>query len=83
MSIDDPGMRRSSGIMAGIPVIRGTRIPLVSLLEHLQAGKGVENFLLEHPSVTPAQLNVALICAVEALIERRTSAVNPDQLALE
>jgi uncharacterized protein (DUF433 family) len=83
MSVDDHGMRRSSGIIAGIPVIRGTRIPLVSLLEHLRAGKGIENFLLDHPSVTLAQLNVALICAVEALIERRTRAVDPDQVALE
>ena len=76
MSTDEFDSLRSSGILAGVPAIRGTKIPLAVFLEHLQAGKSIDQFLHAHPGVTEAQVNQTLVGAIEALIERRYQAVH-------
>ena len=62
---------RSSGIIAGIPVIPGTRIPIENLIESLKAGRGTAGFLADYPMVTEAQVQAVLVCALEVLTERR------------
>lgn len=32
-------------VQGGVPVFRGTRVPLQSLFDHLEAGDSIENFL--------------------------------------
>ena len=61
----------TSGMMAGVPVIAGTRVPLWTLVEYLEDGRGLDAFLADHPQVTPAQANRALVIGLQALIERR------------
>ena len=61
----------SSGMMAAVPVIRGTRVSLWALIEYLKDGRGLEAFLAEHPQVTPAQANRAIVDGLQALVERR------------
>jgi len=62
----------TSGMMAGVPVIRGTRVPLWTLIEYLEDGRGLERFLTDHPQVTQAQANLSLVLGLQALMERRT-----------
>ena len=35
----------NSEVQGGVPVFRGTRVPLQSLFDHLEAGDSIENFL--------------------------------------
>jgi uncharacterized protein (DUF433 family) len=39
-------------IMGGMPVIRGTRVPVKSLFDHLEAGDSLDVFLDDFPSVS-------------------------------
>jgi uncharacterized protein (DUF433 family) len=44
-----------SDIMSGIPVFTGTRVPVSSLLENLEAGVSLDEFLENFPTVTRDQ----------------------------
>ena len=39
------------GILGGVPVFRGTRVPIQSLFDHLEAGDSIDDFLEGFPSV--------------------------------
>lgn len=41
--------------MSGTPVFRGTRVPVVSLFDHLEGGSSLDEFLHSFPSVTKEQ----------------------------
>lgn len=42
-------------IMSGQPVFMGTRVPVDSLFDHLEAGISLDEFLDDFPSVTKEQ----------------------------
>ena len=42
-------------ILSGTPVFVGTRVPVKSLYDHLEAGDGLDEFLDSFPSVTREQ----------------------------
>jgi uncharacterized protein (DUF433 family) len=42
-------------ILAGQPVFAGTRVPVESLFDHLEAGISLDEFLDEFPTVTKEQ----------------------------
>ena len=42
----------SPDIMGGTPVFPGTRVPVQTLLDYLQAGDSIDDFLSGFPSVT-------------------------------
>ena len=44
----------------GKAVIRNTRIPVVSIVNHYRSGMNIEEILEGYPSITPAQLFDAL-----------------------
>ncbi len=46
----------SPDIMGGTPVFTGTRVPVQSLLEFLEAGDNIDDFLAAFPSVKRAQV---------------------------
>lgn len=46
-----PPMVCDPEILGGIPVFRGTRVPVVSLFDHLEAGDSLSEFLEGFPSV--------------------------------
>jgi uncharacterized protein (DUF433 family) len=56
------------GILGGAPVFVGTRVPVKSLLDYLEAGHSLDEFLDDFPSVTRAQAVAALEEAKRALI---------------
>jgi len=50
-------------IMSGIPVFTGTRVPVESLFDHLEAGITIEIFLEDFPSVSREQVTNILEAA--------------------
>ena len=56
-------------ILGGIPVFIGTRVPVQNLIDCLEAGDTLEEFLDSFPSVTREQAVAALEIAREALEE--------------
>ena len=54
-------------ILGGTPVFVGTRVPLQNLIDYLEAGDTLDDFLKSFPSVTREQAIGALELAREAL----------------
>ena len=54
-------------ILGGTPVFRGTRVPLRNLIDYLERGHSLDEFLDAFPSVTREQAIAALEAAHEAL----------------
>jgi uncharacterized protein (DUF433 family) len=52
-------------ILGGTPVFVGTRVPVESLFDHLEAGDALDVFLESFPSVSRAQAVAALELARE------------------
>ncbi|MFN0278010.1 MAG: DUF433 domain-containing protein [Pyrinomonadaceae bacterium] len=44
-----------SEIMSGVPVFTGTRVPISAMLENLEAGVSLDEFLENFPTVTREQ----------------------------
>ena len=49
-------------IMGGTPVFVGTRVPLQNLIDALEDGESIDDFLEAFPSVTRAQTIAPLRC---------------------
>ena len=49
-----------SDILGGTPVFKGTRVPVKSLFDYLEAGDSLEEFLHQFPSVQREQAVAAL-----------------------
>jgi uncharacterized protein (DUF433 family) len=45
----------SADVMSGVPVFRGTRVPVQTLLDHLEAGDSLDGFLADFPTVRREQ----------------------------
>ncbi len=50
-------------ILGGVPVFRGTRVPFQTLLDYLEAGDPLDEFLEDFPSVSREQAVAALDAA--------------------
>ena len=59
---------RNPAILSGEPVFRGTRVPFKSLIDYLEHGKTLSDFLEDFPSVSRSD-------AIAALEEARVSLV--------
>ncbi len=55
--------------MGGTPVFCGTRVPVQTLLDYLEAGESIDDFLAGFPSVTREQVIEFLEAAKDSLIE--------------
>ena len=60
-------IHRDPQIQGGVPVFRGTRVPLRNLIDYLEGGDDLEAFLDDFPSVTREQAVAALEEAAQAL----------------
>jgi len=56
-------------VMGGAPVFRGTRVPVQTLLDYLEAGDTIDQFLEGFPSVTRQQVIAFLEQAKDRLVE--------------
>lgn len=60
---------RSADVMGGTPVFRGTRVPVQTLLDYLEAGDTIDEFLAGFPSVTREQVIEFLETAKARLVD--------------
>jgi uncharacterized protein (DUF433 family) len=60
---------RDPEVMSGTPVFRGTRVPVQTLIEYLEAGDSIDEFLEGFPTVTRDQVIAFLEEAKEKLVE--------------
>ena len=63
-----PIVTTSPEIMVGTPVFAGTRVPVQSLFDYLEAGDTLDEFLRQFPSVRREQAIEALEFARETLL---------------
>ena len=74
MSKEPTVVHSDPNILGGTPVFVGTRVPVQNLIDYLEAGDSLEDFLKSFPSVTREQAVAALELAREALEARAHSA---------
>lgn len=60
-------------VMGGTPVFRGTRVPVQSLIEHLQGNISLEEFLDDFPTVSKEQAVDLLDIALKSALEKATA----------
>jgi len=58
----------STDILGGTPVFVGTRVPFQTLIDYLESGETLDEFLDDFPSVTREQAIAALDLAKESLL---------------
>ena len=58
--MSDPLISISPRLMGGTPVFAGTRVPVQTLFEYLEAGDTIDDFLGGFPTVTREQVVVLL-----------------------
>ena len=63
-----------SDILGGTPVFVGTRVPFQSLLDYLEGGQPLAEFLEDFPTVSREQAVAALEEAKEALLSHASPA---------
>jgi uncharacterized protein (DUF433 family) len=61
-------VQRSSKVMGGTPVFAGTRVPIQTLLDYIEAGDRLDDFLDEFPTVTREKAIAFLELAKEAAV---------------
>ena len=60
---------RDPEVMGGTPVFRGTRVPVQTLMDYLEAGDSIDEFLEGFPAVTREQVISFLEKAKDKLVE--------------
>lgn len=63
-----PVISCSPDVMSGTPVFTGTRVPVQTLLDYLEAGDSIDDFLAGFPSVTREQVIEFLEQAKDRLV---------------
>jgi uncharacterized protein (DUF433 family) len=58
--------------MGGTPVFAGTRVPIQTLLDYLEAGESIDDFLSGFPSVSREQVIAFLEEAKDRVIAARS-----------
>ncbi len=63
-----PVIQSDPDVLGGTPVFTGTRVPLRTLIDYIEAGQPLADFLDDFPSVSREQAVAALEQAVQALL---------------
>ena len=66
--LPSPLITSSPDRLGGTPVFAGTRVPVQSLIDYLEAGHPLDHFLEEFPSVTRDHAVAVLELAKQALL---------------
>ena len=69
-SLSDSVIIQDPEIHSGEPVFRGTRVPFQTLLDYLEGGETLDEFLEQYPGVTRAQAIAALEEAKALILAR-------------
>ena len=65
-----PVIVRDPDVMSGTPCFRGTRVPFKNLIDYLEGGHALSEFLRQFPTVTHQMAVQALEEAKESLFAR-------------
>jgi uncharacterized protein (DUF433 family) len=63
---------RDEAIQGGTPVFTGSRVPVAILMDYLEDGQSIDDFLSHYPSIPRSQA-VAALEEVKALLARSAS----------
>lgn len=69
MLIDCKEMDSDPDILGGVPVFKGTRVPVKALFDYLRAGHSLSLFLEHFPSVRREQALAVLEAATESVVQ--------------
>ena len=65
-------IRSDPDVLGGTPVFSGTRVPVRILIEHLEAGDRLDEFLEDYPTVSRDQA-VAVLERAKAILDREAN----------
>ena len=68
--VQEPVVHSDPDVMSGTPVFVGTRVPFQTLIDYIEAGHPLSEFLEDFPTVSKEQAIAALEQAKEALLAR-------------
>ena len=68
VKMTDTLIDRNPDILGGTPVFAGTRVPVRILMEHLEAGDRLDDFLADYPTVSRSQAVALLERAATMLV---------------
>ena len=74
MSVPDPLITTSPNRLSGTPVFAGTRAPIQTLIDYLEAGDSLDDFLIDFPSVSREHAVAVLELAQSALLTKAVAA---------
>jgi uncharacterized protein (DUF433 family) len=63
-------IERDPARLGGVPVFRGTRVPVKSLFDHLRAGDSLATFLDDFPGVTRQQAEAVVDLAGQRFLNQ-------------
>ncbi|HEX9730849.1 MAG TPA: DUF433 domain-containing protein [Thermoanaerobaculia bacterium] len=70
MALPSPLITRSPDVMSGAVVFAGTRVPVQTLMDYLEEGGRLDEFLEDFPTVSREHAIQVLELAKEAMIAR-------------
>lgn len=74
MAVREPLITTSPDRLSGTPVFAGTRVPVQTLIDYLEAGDPLEAFLDDFPSVSLEHAVAVLELAKAALLAKAVAA---------
>jgi len=74
MSVPNPLVTRSNEVMSGVVVFAGARVPVQTLLDYLEEGDTLDQFLEDFPTVSREHAVAVLELAKESVFAQADSA---------
>ncbi len=74
MPVPDPLITTSPDRLSGTPAFAGTRVPVQTLVDYLEAGDSLDDFLADFPSVSREHAVAVLELAKSALLDKAVAA---------
>ena len=74
MPVPEPLITTSADRLSGTPVFAGTRVPVQTLVDYLEEGDSLDDFLTDFPSVSRAHAIAVLELAKSALLAKAVAA---------
>jgi uncharacterized protein (DUF433 family) len=66
MSLPDPLITRSANVLSGVVVFAGTRVPVQTLMDYIEEGDRLDDFLEDFPTVSREHA-VAVLVSIDDL----------------
>jgi uncharacterized protein (DUF433 family) len=74
MPVPDPLITTSANRLSGTPVFAGTRVPVQTMVDYLEEGESLDDFLADFPSVSREHAIAVLELAKSALLAKAVAA---------